>query len=89
MENNLSKRRYRYTLITQQFLKVLIIILNFQNIGSMYKLIFAHVFGIYSIIDYYKFYPIRDNKLNIVYGALVMEFEWITILVSILEISNN
>lgn len=61
----------------------------YLDINVLYKHIFAHIYGILMILDYCKFYPIRDTKLSIMYGALVIEFEWILILVSIFELPRQ
>jgi len=59
----------------------------FDN-SIIYKHVFGHAYGILMIIDYYRFYPIRDNKLSILYGALALEFEWMMIFISLFEIPS-
>jgi len=54
----------------------------------IYKHVFAHIYGFVMIIDYYRFYPIRDNKLSILYGVFVLEFEWMMIFITIFEIPS-
>lgn len=88
LEKNSIKRRYRSNLLWQQAIKLTLIILGYTNLPAIYKHVAGHFYSALILIDYYKFYPIRDSKLSIMYGGLAFTLEWLFILVSIFELTS-